>query len=275
MIALLPAVGSPALAETSDPLSHLSASRLKSFLTCRLRFFYEKVLKLPCPTNPGAQVGKAVHEGLQLFHKAQWRGTELTRPALMEQYRAGYARLETESEVAYKDPGQRQESLEAGERLLQLYVDSSAAGDPRRIIGVEVWLRSEDRRLPLPLVGVLDLVRDGNVTVDFKTVASTPDPVDEAWQHQLQLTAYHLLVADATGEEPPPGELIFLVKTKSPKILTHTVPPVDGAQVDRFLRLADVYAHEVAAERYYPSPGMHCAWCPYQNRCAKWKGGLS
>ena len=119
MIALLPAAGSPALAETSDPLSHISASRLKSFLTCRLRFFYEKVLKLPCPTNPGAQVGKAVHEGLQLFHKAQWRGTDLTRPALMEQYRAGYARLETESEVAYKDPGQRQEALEAGERLLQ------------------------------------------------------------------------------------------------------------------------------------------------------------
>ncbi len=275
MIALLPATGSPALAETSDPLSHLSASRLKSFLTCRLRFFYEKVLKLPCPTNAGAQVGKAVHEGLQLFHKAQWRGTELTRPTLLDQYRAGFVRLESESEVAYKDTDHRRESQEAGERLLNLYVDSTAAGDPRRILGVEVWLRSEDKRLPLPLVGVLDLVREGNVTVDFKTVASTPDPEDEAWQHQLQLTAYHLLVADATGEEPPPGELIFLVKTKTPKILVHQVPPVDGTQIDRFLRLADVYAEEVEAERYYPSPGMHCSWCPFKGKCSKWKGGLS
>ena len=54
-----------------DPLGYLSASRLKSFLTCRLKFFYEKVLGLKVPASPALQVGKAVHAGLQHYNLAR------------------------------------------------------------------------------------------------------------------------------------------------------------------------------------------------------------
>lgn len=50
----------------NDPQEYMSASRLKSFLTCRLKLFQEKVLSLPAPISPNLQIGKAVHVGLVL-----------------------------------------------------------------------------------------------------------------------------------------------------------------------------------------------------------------
>lgn len=61
--------------------------------------------------------------------------------------------------------------------------------------------------LALPLLGVIDLVEEDGTPVDYKTVASTPDASLESWLHELQLTAYSLLVEEATGEPIPGNEL--------------------------------------------------------------------
>ncbi len=256
----------------SDPLSYLSVSRLKSFLSCRLKFFYEKVLGLQPPTSPNFQIGKAVHAGLQHYNTARWRGGEASPEPVVQAYHTAFADLESDDPVDYGDKD-RQECLDTGERVLRAYLASEYAADPRRILGVEVYLRKERGQLPIPLVGVLDLVVEGNVPVDFKTVHSTPDLEDEAWQNDLQLTAYHLLLEDATGEVPGPGELIYLAKLKTPKILKQTLAPVDAQRLDRFRALADRYVEGVQREEYYPSPGMACRWCSFRTRCAAWKGG--
>ena len=64
--------------------------------------------------------------------------------------------------------------------MLTAYLDSDLARDRRRILGIEVYLRRERSELALPLVRFLDLVLEGNVPVDFKTVHSTPDLEQEA-----------------------------------------------------------------------------------------------
>ena len=253
-----------------DPLAYLSASRLKSFLTCRLRFFYEKVLGLKAPASPALQVGKAVHAGLQHFNLARWRGGDASLAATLQAYDKVYGELEVQDPVDYECKD-RQECIDTGRRVLDAYLGSDLAADTRRILGVEAYLRREDG-LPLPLVGVVDLALEGNVPVDFKTVAATPVLEDEAWQNELQLTTYHLLMQDATGEEPGPGELVYLVKLKTPKIIKQVLPPVTQAQVDRLKALADVYADGVSRQDYHPSPGMQCRWCSYRTQCAAWAG---
>jgi len=55
-----------------------SASRLKSFLTCRLKFYYEKVLGIKTPSSPNLHIGKAVHAALEHYHQATWRGATPT-----------------------------------------------------------------------------------------------------------------------------------------------------------------------------------------------------
>jgi len=253
-----------------DPLSYLSASRLKSFLTCRLRFYYEKVLGLKVPASPALQVGKAVHAGLQHYSLARWRGGDTSPVAVQGAYARAYDELEAQNPVDYEGKDRR-ECIDTGQRVLDAYLGSDLASDPRRILGVEAYLRREEG-LPLPLVGVLDLVLEGNVPVDFKTVAATPVLEDEAWQNELQLTAYHLLMQDATGEEPGPGELVYLTKTKAPKIIKQVLPPVTQVQIDRLKALAVVYVDGVSREDYHPSPGMQCRWCSYRTQCAAWAG---
>ena len=253
-----------------DPLAYISASRLKSFLACRLKFYFEKVLGLKPPASPALQVGKAVHAALQSYNLARWRGGDASPAATLQAYDKAYGELEVQDPVDYECKD-RQECIDTGRRVLDAYLGSDLANDPRRILGVEAYLRREDG-LPLPLVGVLDLVLEGNVPVDFKTVAATPVLEDEAWQNELQLTAYHLLMQDATGEEPGPGELIYLAKLKTPKIIRQVLPPVTQTQIDRLKALADVYVHGVSREDYHPSPGMQCRWCSYRTQCAAWAG---
>ncbi len=253
------------------PLEYISHSRLRSWLTCRLRFFYEKVLGLRSPTSPALQVGKAVHAGLQHYHLARWQGGDTSTEKTQEAYAKAYGELEVQDPVDYGDKD-RQECVDTGSRVLDAYLGSELAADPRRILGVEAYLRREGGDLPLNLVGVLDLVVEGNVPVDFKTVATTPCLEDEAWLNELQLTAYYLLMQDATGEEPGPGELVYLAKLKTPKVIRQVLPKVDQPRIDRFKALAEAYAEGVSREEYYPSPGMQCRWCSFRTQCSAWAG---
>lgn len=254
-----------------DPLAYLSASRLKSFLTCRLRFYCEKVLGLKAPASPALQVGKSVHAGLQHFNLARWRGGDASPAATLQAYDKAYGELEAAEPVDYGD-SPRQDSIDTGRRVLDAFLRSELARDPRRVLGVEAYLRQESGDLPLPLVGVVDLVVEGNTPVDYKTVAATPNLDDEGWQHEIQMTIYALLVKDATGEDPGPGELVHLVKLKTPKIIKQVLPAVTQVQIDRFRALADVYVDGVSREDYHPSPGMSCRWCSYRTQCAVWAG---
>lgn len=253
-----------------DPLTYISHSRLKAFLGCRLKFYFERVLGLKAPASPALQIGKATHAGLQHFNLARWRGGDASPVAVLGAYEKAYDESEAQDPVDYEGKD-RAECVDTGRRVLAAYLDSELANDPRRILGVEAYLRREDG-LPLPLVGVLDLVLEGNVPVDFKTVAATPVLEDEAWQNELQLTAYHLLMQDATGEEPGPGELVYLAKLKTPKIVKQVLPAVTQVQIDRLKALADVYVDGVSREDYHPSPGMQCRWCSYRTQCAAWAG---
>jgi putative RecB family exonuclease len=254
-----------------DPLAYLSASRLKSFLTCRLRFFYEKVLGLKAPASPALQVGKAVHTGLQHYNLARWRGGDATPVAVQSAFDKAYDELEVQDPVDYEGKD-RTECIDTGRRVLDAFLGSEHARDPRRVLGVEAYLQREGGDLPLPLVGVVDLVVEGHTPVDYKTAAATPNTEDESWQHEIQMTAYNLLLRDATGEEPGPGELVHLVKLKSPKIIKQVLPPVTQTQIERFKALADVYVDGVSREDYHPSPGMSCRWCSYRAQCAAWAG---
>lgn len=253
-----------------DPLEYISFSRLRAFLSCRLKFYFEKVLGLKAPASPALQIGKAVHAGLQYFNLARWRGGDVSPESVLGAYEKAYGESESQDPVDYEGKD-RAECVDMGRRVLGAYLGSELAKDLRRILGVEAYLRREDG-LPLPLVGVVDLALEGNVPVDFKTVAATPVLEDEAWQNELQLTTYHLLMQDATGEEPGPGELVYLVKLKTPKIIKQVLPPVTQAQVDRLKALADVYADGVSRQDYHPSPGMQCRWCSYRTQCAAWAG---
>ena len=44
--------------------------------------------------------------------------------------------------------------------------------------------------------------------MDFKSAAARPDPGHAAFEHELQLVCYQLLLEATTGETPPALELV-------------------------------------------------------------------
>jgi len=280
MIAELPlSVTTTVTAQPPKPfvLQHVSPTAMKSYFSCSLRFFFEKVRQLPKPVSPALHVGKAVHEGLRAFHLARWREGDPSETAVLAAFLKAFGELEkNEGPVEWSDPTERSEVFATGERVIRAYLSSDHARAEGKPLGVEVVLNDTVPGLDLPLTGVIDLVRPGHVPVDFKTAASTPGDLNlEAFLHESQLTAYQLLLEAATGEPVTALELVFLIKTKTPKVLVHREPPADDQRKQRFVALANAFIAGVRAERYHPQPGLHCTWCSFRSECRAWKGGAA
>jgi putative RecB family exonuclease len=256
-----------------DPLEYVSVSRLKSFLSCRLRFHFEKVLAITKPISPSLHFGRAVHTALQHFNKARWRGGDTSDAAVVTEFIAAFANPEPGTKIEWSDTDEAEGLRAKGESLLRAFLAANVHAFDEKPMGVEVAVEARHPDLALPLFGVLDLVKANRRVVDYKTTGQTPDVRFEAWIHEVQTTAYALLVEHATEMASAGADLVFLVKTKTPKIVVHGVEPPTLVQRDRFARLVETYANGVANEVYYPSPGQHCAWCSYRAECSAWRGG--
>jgi len=83
-----------------------------------------------------------------------------------------------------------------------------------RPLAVEVPLTEDIEGLPVPLMGMVDLVTGDMVAVDFKSAATTPNAKQAAFDHEIQMVVYQLLIERADGRTPKSLDLIFLVKNQ-------------------------------------------------------------
>jgi len=182
-----------------------------------------------------------------------------------------FVKLEKEEGPVKWKEGEREKCRLAGLRVVAAYLDSSDVPKekPR---AVEVPLTESIAGLQVPLTGTIDLVTDVFAPVDFKSAAAKPDSAHAAFDHELQLVAYQLLLEQATGERPPSLDLVYLVKTKVPKVIRVTTPSADRKRKDRVVRMIDTAVTGMSEGRFYPQPGMACMSCQYRNECKAWPG---
>ena len=253
---------------------HISPTAAKSYLSCSLRFWFERVACIRKPTTPALHLGKAVHAALQAFHLARWRGGDDSVKAVADAYEAAFLRLERdESPVNFEDAAEREKCRQDGLRVVAAYLDSPEAmkEKPR---AVEVMLKEVIPGLSVPLTGAMDLVEGDFTPVDFKSAAARPDPNNAAFDHELQLVSYQLLL-EAIGETPPSLDLVFLVKTKTPQIIRVQSPPADVHRKQRVTALLETAVEGIANSHHHPQPGMHCSWCQYRTECKAWLPGMT
>ena len=264
-----------ALPSTRILPEYISPSAAKSYLSCSLKFYFERVVQIPAPTTPALHLGKAVHAALQAFHLARWRGEQDTPESVAAAFHHAFNELErNEGPVKWKDDKDRTKSYEAGVRVLGAYLDSDEVLKGRPL-AVEVPLTEDIEGLPVPLTGMVDLVTGDMVAVDFKSAATSPNPRQAAFDHEIQMVVYQLLIERASGRTPKSLDLIFLVKTKEPKVIRVSSPPADKARVLRVIELLRTAVDGMADGRFHPQPGMHCSWCQYRNECMAWLPGMT
>ncbi len=256
------------------PLEYLSASRLKTWQECRLKFFFHYVERIPTPTSPALFVGQIVHRVLQRWNLARWRGQPADADSLQPVFDHHWKADQPADGIDWN--GKEAALREKAWQMLEFYFRSSPIPLAEKPEAVEVVVeRDLDLHGLPPLRGVIDLVREGGVIVDFKTTARTPDPAMTRHQHATQLGCYALLYREATGHPESGFELHHLVKTKEPKLVVTPLEPLDADQMRGLVRSMESYVLGVEAGDYVPSPGMQCAWCDYFAQCRAWKGGES
>jgi putative RecB family exonuclease len=260
----------PAGPGASSLPEHISPTAAKAYLGCSLRFHFERVLQIRKATPVALHLGKAVHAALQSFHLALWRGEDHSPEAVARAFDAAFTALERdEGPVNWTEKKPREKARGDGLRVLAAYLDSPVAlSEPPK--AVEVFLHEKIDGLSVPLTGAMDLVRRDLTPVDFKSAASRPDPEHAAFDHELQLVSYQLMLEKATGESPPGLELVFLVKTKTPQVVKVSVPPADARRKARVVRMLETAVDGIASGRFHPQPGMQCSWCQFRSECADW-----
>ena len=211
-----------------DVLQYLSASRLKTWSNCRLQFFFKYVEKLPTPGKPALLVGKVAHSVLQAWNMARWRGEETSAKRMKQVFDAQWVEGCQKEEIIWEDSDQESKIQTNAWTMLEHYLEHSPIPQKEKPEAVEVRVERdlEAHGLP-PLLGFIDLVREGGVIVDFKTTAQTPNPAQVAHLNEVQLGCYALLYREATGHTEGGFEIHSLVKTKQPKLVVTALNPLE------------------------------------------------
>ena len=263
----------PLAAAPPKPIEELrrtvSASRLNTWLSCRLKFYFRYVLGLKKPKTAALYVGNSVHGILKLWNKARWH----RQPFTLETARQQFDTLWVADQV--KEPVRWDDGEEPGEKatawsLLDLYLKQSPIPPNEMAEGVEVSVEADLAPHGLPrLIGILDLVRAGGRIVDFKTVGQTPNEEKAIHTNEVQLTGYSILYRATTGKLESGRELHQLVKTKTPKLIITQQGPMTQPQQTRLFRQMESYTEGLARQDFVPSPGMQCAMCSYFSECRR------
>jgi putative RecB family exonuclease len=269
-------------APKSDILEVASASRVKSYLSCSLRYYFEYVLGLKGPASPALTTGKAIHHCLQTWSLLRWRKL----PAEAENIRASFDSYwdNPEEEVTFESEEAESKEKEKAWNTFLAFLQLTEIPKDERPDAVEVWVEKDLRNHGLPFVlrGVLDLVRPGpkadgknSVLVDFKSSAASVDDRTLRHRHLFQMGCYAMLYREATQSKESALEIHSLIKTKQSKYTVTRSGPMTQDQETRVFKTLEHYAEGVASERFIPNPGMHCSGCPHMTRCEAWNGGAA
>jgi len=247
----------------------VSASRLSTWLQCRLKFHLRYVAGISKPPTAALHVGKTVHAVLQQWSLARWRGTPLDTDAILAVFDQAWNQPEGKA-IAWK--ADEATSKANALAVVETYLRETPIPVDEKPEGVEVSVEMDLASHGLPiLVGVLDLVRSGGRIVDYKTTARTPDPEMVRHTTEVQTTGYALLYREATGGMESGIELHHLVKLKTPKLVVTEVGPAAEPQITRLFHLIDAYVDDLDRRDPVPSPGMQCSMCEMFAECRAWQ----
>ena len=255
----------------SKPVLH--KSQIGMFDRCPKQYEFRYVDGIRIPPASAMIAGTGVHKAAakDLTSKRD-TGKLLPELAVLEAARDA-VNMEWESGVLLDDSerliGERQargETVDMAVSLAGLHHGKLAPGlKPKHI---ERPFTVELTGFPVDLGGTIDLQEEGGCLRDLKTrKASPPEGFADSC---LDLSCYGLAAKALDGAAPTSLAMDFLVKTKTPKLVTQMTTRSEAAYRAFLLRIEAV-SHAIESGSFPPcSPDNWCCsarWCGYYDRC--------
>ena len=253
---------------------HLSASAIAEYMECSLSYRFSRVDKLkPEFKSDNMEFGSCIHQALADFHQERMMGAILTIDELQERFIYHWTiRASENKEIKYRSDNSFKGLLELGKSLLKTYHEHFS-DDHLTVLAIEEPFRFNIDHLPIPIVGVMDLVEEDDqgsiIITDFKTAAKSY--TENEVSKNPQLTLYHLASRlNGYGSRNIIMKLDCLIKTKIPQFKRYYTARdmLDELQAARKIRAV---WKGISKGVFIPNDtSWKCAECFYKSACKDW-----
>jgi putative RecB family exonuclease len=252
---------------------HLSPSAINDYMDCSLLFKLGRILKLEPETRPDAlEFGAIMHRVLAEFYKHKLEGQIVPLLDLQILFEAWWKRAtENGPELTYKDGKDADTLLLEGKNLLSAYY-AKLPRDDFNVLAIEEAFQFTLPNLPIPIIGVLDLIEQDEsgaiIITDWKT-ASKSYSEDEI-NKNLQLTIYHMAAkANGYGDREILMRFHCLIKTKVPKFEEYYTTRSEMDEMRAMKKIRHVW-EGISKRVFIPNESWKCKGCSYRNACDAW-----
>ena len=252
---------------------YISPSRLNLWMKCPLAFQKRYIDGITSPSTPSLSVGKVVHDVLDGVYRCAMLKAYVTDADAPQFVDDAWSRTMKAEPCSFDSAEQETKAKNQVADLVKAYLSETDIVSEKPLAVERRFetplidpLTGED--FGIPLVGIVDLILDGGdgpIVIDFKTAASA-SYCD--LQHELQLTAYSYLIRAALGIDESALEIRQLVKTKTPKIVTHRFLPRTDEHFVRFFGLIREYLDAIDRGVYNYRPSWNCGLCEHGGACS-------
>lgn len=253
---------------TSDGRIKLSATRLKTYLTCPRQFRYRYVNEVPQPFTGALAFGKVIHQVIHDLH--QW-GIYSNEPLSESVALANFARLwegvVSEKEPMFKSEDEIAEYSRLAELILIGYVEAQRDKPQPFLLEFpfEIELHDEHYGHDYVLTGVIDRIdqeEDSLVIVDFKTGKRKPSPRELT--SDVQLSVYAFAAKEVFGQTV--RELVvYHLRDQTPLSASRSREQI--RQLTEFVMPHVVRG--IATGKFAPRVGFWCNFCPFKEMCRR------
>jgi putative RecB family exonuclease len=260
------------------PFAYISPSRLSCWLNCPLKWRLRYIDGIRTPTTPALFVGKTCHSSLEVYYRHRQLGVTLEIEDVTKRMRESWAQIVDDEEMEFDSSDAEMAMQQQVADLVRVYLEHAPKTEKPLAVEVTAEVPLVDpatgEDLGIPLLGVIDLVLDGDdgaLITDFKTAARSSEPMEIT--HEIQLSSYAWLYRQISGQQEGGLQIRSLIKTKQPKVEFHPYAPRTDAHFRRLFSVIREYLDALDAGRFNFRPGMGCGMCDFRKtHCSRWAG---
>jgi putative RecB family exonuclease len=262
-------------------MSYYSHSQIWTFLTCPLKYKYDKIDGLG-KTNKESSLAlilwTAVHSALEFVYKQR---TNLRTPEILQmfqRYEAIFRKEVKESTTEFLDE-EVQITLERWHTYLKRYRETYYPFDQVITMAVEqsFSIKLDDNISFSGYIDRIDIDNERMILIDYKT-SKQLEP-DDADTHRQQLTLYALGMKQKYGNKFSQIDCCLIYVHLEKEILWSVQEDELNSVKNRYRENAqrideakDRFEKEPNNDEIFPAIlGRHCNYCPFQMICPKWK----
>ena len=247
----------------------LSATRINTFLQCKLRYWYSYEDHLEKLANPVFKLGLACHDTLEKAGRL-WKENNLDKFSTEEIKDL----LKYYDEVSVKHGIEDYEDHLVGKDIIKGKLKNFKVGD--RIVGIEDRFGFEGTQVittkdGVELIGAIDkaveINKDTLLIVDYKTSKTVPDA--NKLKTDIQLSMYNLVAKKLYPEYKHVILCLDMLRTDESVFTYRTDEELD--EFEAYLSVVHSQISSLTREQAVPSINFLCAWCDYTNVCDKYQ----